>query len=218
MTISKNLLLATLLVGTVSFAGCAKEQIVKKDEPLAQNAAAKQAGSSSTASPAALASQDQSKLKGSAVKESGAEALAAKAQADATAKAARANEAANAKAASAAAQAELGKALQTIYFDFDSSSLSDASRQALAQHLERLKQNPRAKLKIEGYCDERGSDDYNLALGERRAQSAAQYLKTLGLSAERISTISYGNEKPADPGHNEAAWAKNRRDEFVVQN
>ena len=71
-------------------------------------------------------------------------------------------------------------------------------------------------MRIEGHCDERGSDEYNLALGEQRAQAAARYLTTLGISGERLSTISFGKEKPADPGHDENAWAKNRRDEFII--
>jgi peptidoglycan-associated lipoprotein len=79
-----------------------------------------------------------------------------------------------------------------------------------------LRANGRYKVRIEGHCDERGTNEYNLALGERRANSAFKYLNALGVSADRMSTISYGEERPADPGHNEAAWAKNRRDEFKL--
>jgi peptidoglycan-associated lipoprotein len=71
-------------------------------------------------------------------------------------------------------------------------------------------------VRIEGNCDERGSDDYNMALGERRAKAAKDYLVNLGIASDRISTISYGEEKPADPGHDEEAWARNRRAEFVI--
>lgn len=81
-----------------------------------------------------------------------------------------------------------------------------------------MKRNATIKVRIEGNCDERGSDEYNLALGERRAQVAARYLTTLGISGERLSTISYGKEKPVDPGHDENAWARNRRDDFVIIN
>lgn len=77
-----------------------------------------------------------------------------------------------------------------------------------------MSKNADANIRIEGHCDERGTSEYNLALGDRRANSAKKYLVDLGISAERLSTISYGEEKPADPGHNEAAWAKNRRDEI----
>jgi len=128
----------------------------------------------------------------------------------------------------AAVQQETGKAmaspetgaleseLQKIYFNFDSSALSDEARSALSKNAELLGKQPSVRLQIEGNCDERGSDEYNLALGERRAKAAKDYLVNLGVQPERISTISYGEEKPADPGHDEAAWAKNRRDEFVI--
>lgn len=107
-------------------------------------------------------------------------------------------------------------ALQKIYFDFDSYLLSQAARDILYRNAEWLLKNPSVKAQIEGHCDERGSDEYNLALGESRAKSALNYLKVLGVPAERLSVISYGKEKPAEPGHDEAAWAKNRRAEFVI--
>ena len=75
---------------------------------------------------------------------------------------------------------------------------------------------PKVKIQIEGHCDERGTAEYNLALGERRSNSAKKYLISLGVPEGRISTISYGKEKPLDPGHNEEAWAKNRRDHFII--
>ena len=106
--------------------------------------------------------------------------------------------------------------LQKIYFNFDSSDLSEAARAALSKDADLLAKQPSVKLRIEGNCDERGSDEYNLALGERRAKAARDYLVNLGVQPERLSIISYGVEKPADPGHDEAAWAKNRRDEFVI--
>ncbi|WP_224983518.1 peptidoglycan-associated lipoprotein Pal [Geomonas agri] len=106
--------------------------------------------------------------------------------------------------------------LQKIYFNFDSSDLSEDSRNILTRNAEYLSKQPSIKIRIEGNCDERGSDDYNMALGERRAKAAKDYLVNLGISSERISIISYGEEKPVDAGHDEAAWAKNRRDEFVV--
>ncbi|GFO65933.1 peptidoglycan-associated lipoprotein Pal [Geomonas paludis] len=106
--------------------------------------------------------------------------------------------------------------LQKIYFNFDSSDLSEDSRNILTRNAEYLSKQPSLKIRIEGNCDERGSDDYNMALGERRAKAAKDYLVNLGISSERISILSYGEEKPVDAGHDEAAWAKNRRDEFVV--
>lgn len=112
--------------------------------------------------------------------------------------------------------AQLQSALNKIYFNFDSSDLSESARDTLTKNAAPLTKEPTAKIRIEGNCDERGSAEYNLALGERRAKSAKQYLVTLGIKSDRISTISYGKEKPAVQGNDEAAWAKNRRDEFVV--
>lgn len=106
--------------------------------------------------------------------------------------------------------------LQKIYFNFDSADLSEESRNTLSRNAEYLSKQQGAKIRIEGNCDERGSDDYNMALGERRAKAAKDYLVNLGIASDRIATISYGEEKPVDPGHDEAAWSKNRRDEFVV--
>lgn len=109
-------------------------------------------------------------------------------------------------------------AFETVYFDFDKSDLRQDARTALSRNAEiMLKSKSAAKVKIEGHCDERGSAEYNLALGERRAKSALQYLTTLGVQPERLSIISYGKEKPAAQGSNEEAWAKNRRAEFVIE-
>ncbi|PLY00033.1 MAG: peptidoglycan-associated lipoprotein [Desulfuromonas sp.] len=106
--------------------------------------------------------------------------------------------------------------LTRVHFDFDSYVLKPKARRTLAQNAEVLKALSGLKVRIEGHCDERGSDEYNLALGERRAQAAMNYMATLGVPASRMSTISYGEEKPLDPGHDEEAWAKNRRAEFVA--
>jgi peptidoglycan-associated lipoprotein len=115
-----------------------------------------------------------------------------------------------------APSAELQGELQKIYFNFDSADLSQESRDVLSKNAEAMSKNPSIKVRIEGNCDERGSDEYNLALGERRAKAARDYLVKLGVSSGRLSVISYGEEKPVDPGHDEAAWSKNRRDEFVI--
>jgi len=110
----------------------------------------------------------------------------------------------------------LQAALEKVYFDYDSSGLTDTARTTLVRNAELLKKYPSAQVRIEGNCDERGSAEYNLALGERRAKAAQQYLTTLGVPAERLNVISYGKEKPAVSGSDEAAWTKNRRDEFKV--
>ena len=108
------------------------------------------------------------------------------------------------------------ESLESIYFDFDSYILTDKSREILSRNAESMKKNSSINIQVAGHCDERGSDEYNLALGEKRAKAAMNYISTLGVPASRLSIISYGKEKPADPGQDEAAWAKNRRDEFIV--
>ncbi len=101
--------------------------------------------------------------------------------------------------------------LRTIYFDFDNYSLSADAQSALQYNAEVLKRVPNAMIVAEGHADERGTPEYNLALGDRRARSAVDFLVTLGLPPNRFSIVSYGSELPVDPSHNEAAWAKNRR-------
>lgn len=113
-----------------------------------------------------------------------------------------------------AAKAEEG--LQPIYFDFDRSFIRDDARGTMKANAEWLKANPKIKIRIEGNCDERGTIEYNQALGQRRAQSAKKYLTDLGISANRISIISYGKEKPICTEHNEDCWQKNRRADFVA--
>lgn len=103
-----------------------------------------------------------------------------------------------------------------IYFAFDEFELKPASRENLAQKANWLESHPEYSILIAGHCDERGTNEYNLALGDRRAETARKYLVNLGISEQRIETISYGEEKPAVRGHTEEAWSKNRRDEFRV--
>lgn len=103
-----------------------------------------------------------------------------------------------------------------IHFDLDKSTIRQDDMAALDQKVAILQANPDLKIRIGGHCDERGSDEYNLALGNRRAQSAKQYLVSHGIDAGRIETQSWGEEKPLAPGHDESAWSQNRRDEFEV--
>ncbi|MDP3947874.1 MAG: peptidoglycan-associated lipoprotein Pal [bacterium] len=102
-----------------------------------------------------------------------------------------------------------------IPFDFDSFVLSTEAKDYLDTIASFLMKNPSIKIQIEGHTDERGTNEYNLALGQRRADSARKYLEDLGVSPKRIATLSYGEERPLDDGHNEEAWAKNRRAEFI---
>lgn len=101
--------------------------------------------------------------------------------------------------------------LQTVYFGYDQYMLTPQAQMALQQDAELLRRAPMVRIQAEGHCDERGTAEYNLALGERRARAVVDYLASLGIHPQRMSTVSYGSELPADPGHNEAAWAKNRR-------
>ena len=173
--------------GMLFAGGCAKHELVKKDEPIAPAATA------APKQPAKTEAVKSAPVKSEPVKES------AVPQADAS-----------------AGLKELQSSLEKINFSFDSYKLSDQARSTLAKDGELLKKAASAKVRIEGNCDERGSDEYNLALGERRAKSAMEYLVTMGVPANNLSVISYGKEKPVDPGHSEAAWAKNRRDELEV--
>ena len=108
------------------------------------------------------------------------------------------------------------QATSTVYFAFDDYTLSAETQDQLAGLANYLKQNPGAVVQVEGHCDERGSIEYNLALGQRRASSVKDYLTQMGVEGERVTTISYGEERAAVDGHNEAAWSKNRRAEFVL--
>ncbi len=103
-----------------------------------------------------------------------------------------------------------------IYFDFDRSELKQEARDILIEKADWLLQNTGYSVRVEGHCDERGTNEYNLALGERRANVAVEFLKALGIPGNRLSTLSFGEERPAFSGHNEAAWSKNRRDEFKL--
>lgn len=109
------------------------------------------------------------------------------------------------------------KALKDVFYDFDKYDIKPTEAKKLQDDAVWIKKNPNVLVTIEGHCDERGTVEYNLALGERRAEAAKKYLVSLGVKASRLKTISYGKSKPFDPGHDEAAWAKNRRAHFVVQ-
>src|SRR5512136_2693244 len=167
-----------LCCGALVAGGCAKKELVKGEEAPAAGQPAVTAPSASSAPSAPV---KEEKVREQGVKETTAPAAAASAQ-----------------------QEELA----TVYFDFDSYILTAPSSATLTKNAEAMQKSSSMKIRIEGNCDERGSDEYNLALGEKRAKAAMNYLTTLGIPAERLSVISYGKEKPVDPGHDEAAWAK----------
>lgn len=175
--------------------GCANKEVVKSDEQLKPTVAEQTKPVTQTPSNANAATDKQIATKPASLNDN------------------KQKEAATAKISG---NESLKAALEKIYFDFDAANLSERARTSLTKNADYLKKNPNTKISIEGNCDERGSMEYNLALGEKRAKAAEKYLVTMGVAADRISTISYGKEKPADAGHDEAAWAKNRRDEFVL--
>jgi peptidoglycan-associated lipoprotein len=107
--------------------------------------------------------------------------------------------------------------LRDAFFDFNSSTLRPDAQQNLTESATFLKSHPKFDVLIEGHCDERGTEQYNLALGERRAEDAKEYLSALGYDASRMKTISYGKDRPFDIGHDESAWAKNRRAHLVLE-
>lgn len=110
--------------------------------------------------------------------------------------------------------AALQSAATTFYFDYDQASIQSSDRDILQMHATYLTSNKNASIRLEGYADERGTREYNVALGERRANAVMKFLVVNGAGANQIEVISYGEEKPADPGHSEAAWSKNRRVEL----
>ncbi len=105
---------------------------------------------------------------------------------------------------------------QDVYFDYDSYTLTEPAKKVLDEKLAFVKRWPKVRVTIEGHCDERGTTEYNLALGERRAHAAQQYIANSGIPGLRITTVSYGKERPIATGHDEASYAKNRRDHFVL--
>jgi len=105
---------------------------------------------------------------------------------------------------------------RTVYFDYDKANIRTDQRGSIQSNAELMQRYGTVKMLIEGHCDERGTDEYNIALGQRRADAAKQYLVEFGIDGSRINTVSYGETRPVDTGNNESAWAKNRRAEFVV--
>ncbi len=187
----KNRMVA-LLVGISMAAlftgGCANTEAVKKEEAIAPTVAVEKAEPAKPAQPA---------VQPKAVEQ--------------------VKPAVSTPAAPAAPTSAAVSKFETIYFDFDKSDLRTDARDVLSKNAAAiLKAAAGTKVQVEGHCDERGSAEYNLALGERRAKSVQKYLTTLNVKAENLSIISYGKEKPAVSGSDEAAWSKNRRAELVV--
>lgn len=177
------------LIGALLVNGCAKKQAVKTEEPAPPPAAAPaKPAEPSPAPPAGEQVVQPQPVEESRVPEGKAE------------------EAPITEAAG----------LQAIYFDYDSFALSSQARDILAKNADILRNRKGVRIQLEGHTDERGSDEYNLALGEKRAAAAKNYLVTMGVPSNSLSVITYGEERPAVPGSDEQAWAKNRRVEFVI--
>jgi len=194
--------IVALSLPIILMGGCAKDQ-VKTDEGIAPEKPAV-----STTTPKQELT-DQSLADKAAAERAAAERAAAE-------RAAAERAAAERAAAERAAAESALTALKTIHFEFDSFLLSQESRDILYSNAEFMLKKYKGKVVLEGHCDERGSDEYNLALGENRAKAAKNYLLTLGVPAEQLSIVSYGEEKPVDSGHTEEAWARNRRVDFVM--
>ena len=191
-------------ISIVLMTGCAKKA-VSKDEGLV-------AGDQKAA--AAQSEADAKKKEAeAAAKEEAARKLAAEQQKEDVKELALKRDAA---AAAAAAEKEQ-TAFEDIYFVFDKSTIEPEAREILKRLAGLLGSNKNYSLVIEGHCDERGTVEYNLALGQSRADAAMKYLVDLGLDKESIKTITYGKERPLDPGHDEEAWAKNRRAHFLTR-
>lgn len=182
------------IIAVLITAGCAKQEVVKKDEGIAPTQAVKQDDSKK---PAATASTQSNAAPAVPTKAPDQPLPVQQTQKSSTTE-------------------QLQSALNKIYFDFDSADVSESARDTLSKNATEMMKDRSVKFRIEGNCDERGSTEYNLALGERRAKAARKYLVTMGIKPERLSVISYGEEKPAVQGNDESAWAKNRRDEFVI--
>ncbi len=189
--------LAVLAVLAMVAAGCAKKEVVRSQEEAGKPAEA----AAPAPKPETIVSEPVAPE--AAKPQAGAQAGTQTAMAEA--------------AAGVAATEEKASLFDDILFDFDKSFIREDAKPALAKVADYLKKNAGTKVQIEGHCDERGTAEYNMALGARRAESAKKYLLSLGVKSAALSTVSYGKEKPLDPGHTEDAWAKNRRDHFVVK-
>jgi peptidoglycan-associated lipoprotein len=168
---------------------------------------------------------EMDKAKAEAEAKAKAEAERMKAEAETKARKAKDDMEAKMKAEAAAAdeakmkaeaEARAARAYETTYFDYDKANIRDDQKAALTQSADKLKAHADTKVTLEGHCDERGTAEYNLALGQKRADSAKSFLTKAGVAADRLKTLSLGKERPADAGHSEAAWAKNRRVEIVA--
>jgi peptidoglycan-associated lipoprotein len=199
-------LLMVLAFSLALFSGCAEKKAVVKDEAATQEqkVAAAQDAAPAVAQQAATAAVTDDEAAKRAKEQAAREAAAREAAA---------REAWLKKNAEALTDLNI----QNIYFDYDKSDIRPDAREILKANAEIFNKNGNAAIVVEGHCDERGTAEYNMALGERRAQETKQYLVNLGINASRIETISYGEERPLDNRSIEEAWAQNRRAQFLLK-
>ncbi|WP_457553566.1 peptidoglycan-associated lipoprotein Pal [Desulfobacula sp.] len=190
-----NLVMAVLVAGLFFTAACAKKTIVTDATTIEDQEKAK------IAADAQAKAAEDAKIEAARIAQQNLEDQMAKDKA--------------AQAAKILASKKLFEN-QDVYFEYDSSELSAMSQEALREKAAWLKENHSAMVTVEGHCDERGTTEYNLALGDRRANTVKSYLINLGIAASRLNTISFGEEKPVDSSQTEAAYAKNRRAHFIV--
>jgi len=191
--------LVVLMVGLlVTMAACSKKKSAV--DPMETYPSESQMGEEDTQQAEAARALAEEELKAQRIKEAEAARMAAQ-------EAARIQE-----------EARMQFVNEDVYFNFDDASLSADARMALKNKVAWLRENPNASVLVEGHCDERGTLEYNIALGQRRAESVKTFMVNAGISASRINTISYGEERPVDVAGNEAAWAKNRRAHFKILN
>lgn len=229
----RNLAMLVLAMSLTIVSACSHKSVVREDRAVPKGEAALEQTAEARQAPAGGVEQTTAGEDGADNQAAARmEALAKAAKEKAAAEAAVVEKAGLAKAAAEKAAAEavvvekadLVKAaaekalyeLTDIKFDFDNFDLRDEAREVLKKHAAWLTENKDVNLTVEGHCDERGTAEYNLALGERRAKAAAMFLMNMGIDDKRIKTISYGEELPMDPGHDEGAWARNRRAHFVA--
>ena len=192
-------LFIVLVFSFTMFAGCAEKKAVVKE-----GAAQDQQIASDKAAKDAAAKEEADRLARERAEREAAERLARE-------KASK-EQVAKVEAATVAADP-----VKDIYFDFDKSNIRPDAREVLKANADYMLKNSAASIIVEGHCDERGTAEYNMALGQRRAQEAMKYLVNLGVKGSALKAISYGKERPIDPGHDEAAWAKNRRAHFELK-
>lgn len=217
--LSTGLIVLALCVSVTYLTGCAKKAAVKEQVTVTQER--KPVVEAPAVAPPAVKPEDaaareralrEQALREQAAREAAARVAREKAEREAKEAAERAKKEAAAKAAAILKELKI----PDIHFDFDKYDIKPEAQAILKAAAPAYLKYRGYKLVVEGHCDERGTAEYNLALGQRRADAAAKYLSDLGIEKDRIKTISYGKEMPLDKGHNEEAWAKNRRAHFVI--